>query len=54
MAATSLKKMPTQEAAVNESTRKGKGKATIKDINTRDLDICPICMKSFQKIWAIG
>ena len=48
---TSLKKMPTQEAPVkstNEKTRKGKGKATVKD--TRDLDTCPICIKSFQEV----
>ena len=45
------KKVPTQEASVkstNEKTRKGKGKATIKD--TRNLDTCPICMQSFQKV----
>ena len=48
---TGLKKMTTQEASVkstNEKTRKGKGKATVKD--TRNLDTCPICMQSFQKV----
>ena len=48
---TDLKKIPTQEASVkstNEKTRKGKGKATVKD--TRDLDTCPICMQSFQEV----
>ena len=48
---TSVKKMPTQEASVkstNEKTRKGKGKATVKD--TRDLDTCPICMQTFEKV----
>ena len=48
---TSLKKMPTQETTVkstNEKARKGKGKATVKD--TRDLDTCPICMQSYQKV----
>ena len=48
---TGLKKMTTQEASVkstNEKTRKGKGKATVKD--TRNLDTCPIRMQSFQKV----
>ena len=48
---TGLKKVPTQEASAkstNEKTRKGKGKATIKI--TRDLDTCPICMQSYQKV----
>ena len=53
---TGLNKMPTQEASVkliNEKTRKGKGKATVKD--TRDLDTCPICMQSYQKVgFAMG
>ena len=43
--------MPTQEASaksMNEKTRKGKGKATIKD--TRDQDACPICMQWYQKL----
>ena len=55
MAATkknsSLKKMPTQEGSVkftNEKTRKGKGKAIVKD--TKDLDTCPICMQTFEKV----
>ena len=51
---TSLKKMSTQEASVkstNEKTRKGKGKATVKD--TRDLDTCPICMETFAMIWGL-
>ena len=51
MAATKKEKMPTQEASVkstNEKTRKGKGKATIKD--TRYVDTCPICMQLFQKL----
>lgn len=33
---TGLKKVPTHEASVKSTTRKGKEKATIKD--TRDLD----------------
>ena len=48
---TGLKKKPTQEASVkstNEKTRKGKGKATVKD--TRDLDTCPICMETFEEV----
>ena len=48
---TGSKKVPTQEASVkstNEKTRKGKEKATVKD--TRDLDTCPICMESYQKV----
>ena len=48
---TGLKKMPIEEAFVkstNEKTRKGKGKATVKD--TRDLDTCPICMEMFEKV----
>ena len=43
--------MPTQEASVkstNEKTRKGKEKAIVKD--TRDLDTCPICMQTFNKV----
>ena len=47
---TGLKKMTTQEASVkstNEKTRKGKGKATVKD--TRNLDTCPICMQSVSE-----
>ena len=41
----------TQETSVkstNKKTRKDKGKATVKD--TRDLDTCPICKKSYQKM----
>ena len=44
---TSLKKISTQEASVN-STNEGKGKAIVKD--TRNLDTCPICMQTFEKV----
>ena len=44
---TRLKKIPTVKST-NEKTRKGKGKATVKD--TRDLDTCLICMQSFQEV----
>ena len=35
-------------AANKKNTRKGKGKATVKD--TRDLNTCPICLQWFDEV----
>ena len=48
---TGLKKMPTQETSVkstNEKQERVKERLHVKD--TRDLDTCPICMQSYQKV----
>ena len=42
------RKKAEKMAANKKNTRKGKGKATVKD--TRDLNTCPICMQWFDEV----